>query len=470
LKGFLEQIILGIFLIHSAFCQENTDLPAGEVIESVICRSDSNQSYALYLPSAYTPEKLWPVIYAFDPGARGKAPAESLSVAAEKYGYIVAGSNNSRNGPWERAFSSLNAISADTDERFSLDPDRIYTTGFSGGSRAAAAVAMISGQVAGVIGCGAGFSEKYPPNPVVNFVYIGLVGKGDMNYLEMHSLAVLLDRYEITNAIRVFEGGHQWPSESLFLDALEWLEIQAMKRKQIPLNDSLISELYHKNFKKAEQLEANQRLIEARDLFASLSRDFHGFLDVETVRNHEERLRNLPAVLQEQTLEEKLTGTERELRKKYYDALNRLDLDYYREKVRLKTRDWWTEERQSLLRDMERAQTEEERWMIKRVIDQIWRNSVSRAMSYQREKLLLNAAAYLEIWTLIQPDQAYPFYVLAALLAAADQRVHAMQALENAYERGFHHVEMLENEPDFDSLRDMNEFRQFKERLKNLNK
>jgi hypothetical protein len=44
----------------------------GQVIEKVVCEGSPDESYALYLPSNYTPSKRWPIIYAFDPGARGR--------------------------------------------------------------------------------------------------------------------------------------------------------------------------------------------------------------------------------------------------------------------------------------------------------------------------------------------------------------------------------------------------------------
>ena len=55
----------------------------------------------LYLPPGYSESKRWPIVYAFDPGARGNVPVERYQAAAAKYGYIVAGSNNSRNGSWQ---------------------------------------------------------------------------------------------------------------------------------------------------------------------------------------------------------------------------------------------------------------------------------------------------------------------------------------------------------------------------------
>src|SRR6266850_2335045 len=67
------------------------DLPKGIVVEKVVCELDVSQSYALYLPSGYTPEKTWPVIYAFDPDGEGNTPVKLYRDAAEKYGYIVVG-------------------------------------------------------------------------------------------------------------------------------------------------------------------------------------------------------------------------------------------------------------------------------------------------------------------------------------------------------------------------------------------
>jgi len=73
---------------HPSFSQTK-DLPAGKVIERVVCLKDASQSYALYLPPDYAPDRRWPVVYAFDPGARGLRPVERFKDAAEKYGYIV---------------------------------------------------------------------------------------------------------------------------------------------------------------------------------------------------------------------------------------------------------------------------------------------------------------------------------------------------------------------------------------------
>ena len=59
-------------------------LPVGTVLPSIVCLDDPAQSYALYVPSTYSPDKAWPVIFAFDPGARGTMPVTRYQQAAER--------------------------------------------------------------------------------------------------------------------------------------------------------------------------------------------------------------------------------------------------------------------------------------------------------------------------------------------------------------------------------------------------
>src|SRR5690349_11524364 len=92
------QLLLVLSVIAGAgAAQPASEIHPGDVTESVQCRRSPTNSYALYLPSAYTPAKKWPIIYAFDPGAQGATPVRLYKDVAEKFGYIIAGSNDSEN-------------------------------------------------------------------------------------------------------------------------------------------------------------------------------------------------------------------------------------------------------------------------------------------------------------------------------------------------------------------------------------
>src|SRR5690349_8767564 len=142
--SFMRLSVMVMLLAHSTALaiKQSDPIPRGQIVDRIEAFSDASESYALYLPSNYTPDRKWPILYAFDPGARGRVPVERFKEAAEKYGWIVVGSNNSRNGPWDVAVNAWNAMQKDTHQRLAIDDKRLYATGFSGGARVAIRVAI----------------------------------------------------------------------------------------------------------------------------------------------------------------------------------------------------------------------------------------------------------------------------------------------------------------------------------------
>jgi pimeloyl-ACP methyl ester carboxylesterase len=252
------------------------DLPPGQVIDDVICAGDRTQSYAVYLPSNYSRERAWPLLMGFHPAARGRAIVDTYREAAEKYGYIVAGSNNSRNGPWEVSMAAVRAMSADIEQRLSVDANRLYLTGHSGGTRVAMQVALDSKIVAGVIASSAGYPDS-KPRKAVPFVIFGTAGTEDFNYIELR----LLDRALTTpHRVAIFEGGHTLPPADVALEAIEWLELQAMKSERRQRNEALIDQLLEKR-----QQDVAMSINDATTvrLLQELAADFTGLRDVSGV-------------------------------------------------------------------------------------------------------------------------------------------------------------------------------------------
>jgi poly(3-hydroxybutyrate) depolymerase len=87
---------------------------------------------------------------------------QAVQAAAERLGYIVAASNNSRNGPVPGSAAAANAVWQDTHERFPVDERRRYLGGMSDGARVATAIALsYGGCAAGVIATAAGFHRAW---------------------------------------------------------------------------------------------------------------------------------------------------------------------------------------------------------------------------------------------------------------------------------------------------------------------
>ncbi|RPI55820.1 MAG: hypothetical protein EHM55_06695 [Acidobacteria bacterium] len=251
------------------------DLPAGQIIDRVTCAADPSQSYALFVPADYTPARSWPVVFAFDPGGRGRTPVERYQAAAARYGYIVVGSNNSRNGSTEIP-RILAAMTNDVAARLAVDPKRVYLAGMSGGARVALGIALASKEIAGVIASSAG----YPDNRLrktLPFPMFATAGTDDFNHLEMRRL----DR-ELTTPHRlaIFNGGHVWLSSDLALQAVEWLELHAMKAGLKARDTAEIERLFASRMAAAASGRSDK---ETFRVLQAIVDDFQGLRDVSVL-------------------------------------------------------------------------------------------------------------------------------------------------------------------------------------------
>ena len=268
-------IALTLLKLAPALGAGQQPLPTGVVVPAVQTLANSSQGYALYLPAGYTRERTWPLILVFDPGARGPAAVTRFQLAAQRYGYIVVGSNNSRNGiPGQVSDQIISTLATDVLGRFSVDQARVYTAGMSGGARVALGIALQSKGIAGVIAASAGYPDA-EPRKSVPFSIFATAGTEDFNLLEMR----LVER-ELTTRHRlvVFQGGHVWASNQLLFDAVEWMELGAIAAGIAPKNDEWVRGYFERRVAAASATLAGG--LDALRAERALVDDFKGLVDV----------------------------------------------------------------------------------------------------------------------------------------------------------------------------------------------
>jgi pimeloyl-ACP methyl ester carboxylesterase len=285
-------LTVSLLILSACYAIETQELPLGKAIDVVTCQADRNQSYALYIPSGYSPDRQWPLLLAFDARALGDVPVKRYQEAAEKFGYIVAGSNNSRNGPVGPEYVAAQAMEADVTARFSVDPRRIYVAGQSGGARLAFDLALqAKGRIAGVIASSAGLPPSMGIDLELPFVVYGTAGTEDFNYLEL----TRLDRTVATpHRVRIFPGGHTWLPGELAMEALEWMEVQAMRTGTRPRNEAMIDRMFARHTKELSDAPGKA---EAYYVNYSIATAFEGLKDVSPYVQAEERMANDASVV-----------------------------------------------------------------------------------------------------------------------------------------------------------------------------
>jgi len=259
-----------LFLLWS-FClalQAQESLKKGEVIASITIESGKDESFALYLPKTYNPNVLSSILFIYDPSGSGTNGIKNFIPVADRFNFILVSSNNSKNGPYDRNFGITNRLFDQVFAQFRIDEKRIYLAGFSGGSRLATAIAVLTNNISGVVACGAGFPNvpQYTPSSQ-NFAYVGVCGTKDMNYKEMLNVKTYLQKLKFNHTLITYEGTHSWPPSEQLLRAFAWLELQAHRKGQITKAEAELKKFYEADYVLTKELIENGNLLGAAENF-----------------------------------------------------------------------------------------------------------------------------------------------------------------------------------------------------------
>jgi tetratricopeptide (TPR) repeat protein len=447
-----------IFIIGSAIGSyaKDGELPKGVVLAKVVAVRDATQSYALYLPTVYTPAHKYPVLYCFDPGGRGALPVERFRSAAERYGYIIVGSNNSRNGPGVPLNDIIRSLWEDTHSRLSIDERRVYLTGFSGGSRVALSVGYtLKGAVAGVIACSGGFPSQIKPEAPLPFALFGTAGEEDFNNPEMQRLLRSLDGSATPHRLEVFAGEHEWPPAEVCADAVEWMEIQAMRSGLREKDETFLESLFRKDSTAARSAEEAGDYLRAYLSYAQLSRDFHGLLDTSGVEGKAEGLKATKEVRE---------AIGRELRMEQEQGRREQELTALIKSL------WQSGDSASASADLRSAigvlrkeakseRTSSSAILARRLISSLLVQTFEEGNAFLFKKEYAEAAAQFNISAELQPDNPRIFYHLARAYALGRDTKKALDALQTAADKGFDDSTALAAD-EFAAIRNEKRFRE----------
>lgn len=253
----------------------------GVLVEHVSCPNDATQTYTLYLPSTYQTTRNWPLLLVFDPGGRAARAAEVFREAAERFGWIIAASENSRNGPWEPTLRAVNAMWPALLGGYAVDERRVYTAGHSGGATVAWLVAQQTGQIAGVIASG----QPNPESQITKakerrFAWFGAAGHSDFNFLQVKNIAAALADSTSPHRVDFFDGGHQWPPTEITFRALGWMEVVSMKESRRARDLDVVRTILADDVARARTLEDRGLLTEAWRLYGTIVATYTGLVDV----------------------------------------------------------------------------------------------------------------------------------------------------------------------------------------------
>ena len=413
------------------------------------CASDPSQTYTLYLPSAYTPSRRWPALLVLDPRGRSVLAASLFREAAEAHGFVLLSSNDTRSdGPAEPNVKALQALWPEVHLRYATDPRRIYAAGFSGGGMLAWELGRRVEGLAGVIASGGRWEDNEFAQRFT-FPSFGAAGDTDFNYAPMKAVHARLREWGTPERLEIFEGPHGWMPAALAGEAIEWLELQAMRSGLRPTDAGLVAARLAEDLRRAHALEAEGRPLAAQRRFEAIAATFDGLADVGEARREGARLAVLPATRAALKDEERWDRYEQATLRRLQDAYRALLASdppllgpAFRSEVRL-----------AELR--RHAQAPSCEGVVGR---RLLATLATQTGFYMTRDLLargdlVRARSALSVATEAVPTQPYYWYNLACVLARSGGRGEALDALERAVAAGFADRAHLAADEDLASLR-----------------
>ena len=307
----------------------NDTLEAGKVIAKVFCKADPAQSYAVYIPLTGNKREL-PVIYFFDPHGDGSFPLIKYKALADRYDFILIGSNNSKNGnDWPTTEMIWNTLSGDSQKRLKVNSRRIYAGGFSGGAKVAGYVGLTHHEVKGIIANGAGLPDATGAGNF-SFSFTAIAGEGDMNMTDLVAMNTGLDKTQTRHRIIFFDGNHEWAPENAMDIAFAGLQLDAMYGKLIAADGAFISNYIDKSrnkilvyLKSANYVKAETECKLSISLFEGLTNDVNWFIEKDAV------IKNNPLYQKQWQAQQNLLVAEENMKAVYVQQFQQGDRKYW---------------------------------------------------------------------------------------------------------------------------------------------
>ena len=409
--------------------------------KSIKCRKDSTQKYTAYFPENYSQTSKLPVIVVFDAHARTKLVVEKFKEAADKFTYLIIASENVKNG-LKTVDYSINTLFDDIFSKFKIDRKRVYTAGFSGGARIANSVAIYKGGISGVISCSGGLPQKGVK--IKNkFDFVGIVGLNDFNYQEMKALNKAFDNENFNNKFISFNGTHDWPDSKVISEAVEYLEIIAIKRKIVPTNDNLVRSYTYKNAEIINDFIINGEDYKAYLLYKSFLQSLKGLYDISDYEKSYQVLLNSPKIKSGIELDKQISEKETLKQHFFIDLFKQSNFPDLKKEI-------------SILQGKTKNNTEshlENRLLnYTEMLCYIFTENLFKTSDFK------NFNQLIETYELINSKNADKEYFKAAKYAIDGNEQEALKSLNKAVDFGFFDKEKLLNSVYFNNFKNTDEF------------
>ncbi len=425
-----------------------------ELMPNVRCNKYPDESYALYIPKNNDSLKKLPVIIFFDSHGKGKYPLELYKNLSEKYKMVLVGSNKIQNGMnINEAMNVYENLINDLKQKISIDTQMIFISGFSGGARMACEIAQSYKEISGVIACSAGIDiSRVHTSPT--FYYVSIAGNYDMNYSEILSVDQYMEKISACHQLLLFNGKHQWPPVETMNEAILFILLKSMLAHPEMRNDSVIQHAVQYFSIKEKEIKTKPDKLELLRFEQLVINSLDGLSEVNENKKLLANLFLSSQIKVEINDELKIQQQENIYKQKIVDAFAIKDIK------------WWQEE-VNLLHKKIASSPQAQSAMFMRILSYASLVSFSYSNNALRNNQSDALMHFLQIYTLVDPDNADCAYLWACYYININDTKNALKSLNDAVLKGFNDVIKLNTDPYFTTLKNDTAFSSLLKKIRN---
>jgi hypothetical protein len=357
-------------------------------------------------------------------------PVNKYKSLADKWNYILIGSNNSKNGlTMQKKIEIGNELVDEAIAAYPVSKGEIMLCGFSGGARAASGIGAFRDDIKGVI-C----NSAAPGQPMPGKVYVGLAGLGDMNYLEMKKFETMPSDPRITHELLLFDGEHEWAPVSAFENAMLISGCAPVDGKRTK-DDSTRAAALAENILSQIDSVKNISCTLARNLLETGERVCTPF---GSWKKENAALVSDACVKSDEAAWKKLDDQE-----------NAMQV-FLSESILTRDTAWW---RQNAETYFDTTKTGPEKFMRARLRGYISLTCYTYANQAFHTTNLHAAEKMVKVYSIVDPSNSEWAYMQAMLYVKLGLNEYVMPALKQAVELGFRDVARLQSDANFDAFR-----------------
>lgn len=411
-------------------------LQIGKVYKNIKGLNDSTLNYSAYFPKTIDKKTNLSVLFLLDPHAEGYTPVNLYKSLADKYNYLLVGSNNSRNGMAMKEFNKhLTSLISEVKKRYPIAENAMFAGGFSGGAKMAIFCAEQFPEIIGAVACGASLSKPIDSEP--NYYFAGIVGNKDFNYLEMRQSFAMFDRFGFDYTSTIFDGRHQWAPLEAFETAFVGFDIYQNKRKSKVLEKEAIEGIRKKLQDSVLVYAEQNRILDAYEMLQQEKRWFYGLAPIVEVQKQIIQITQSSAFKQQIQKRQQAITQEIKLRSEFVKALETNDID------------WWKIEYEKIKKP---TQNTEINLVKERLLNYVSMLSFMLIKTNIENNELPKAEKKLEIYKLIDSQNPDVYLMYAYLYLLNNDKERMQESLKKAKQIGLKSFETYANEPFWKKL------------------